>query len=763
MTIQMSPESIRAVGDNETGAATVDRVGPQEGPDDGVPLRVLGVAMIVDHRFSGARMLARYPTRPPLTHEFKTTPSKVVAAGYGPSKNNPRPIDDCVDDDHRYDAQKDELFFTLTPRQMAKLFRTKKALCGQPMTLRVNRTVFCCHAVLLDTADDDIDEPIGDVDDKSENASSTTAKEDKLCLFSVVVALSAPDRHGAVPFSSFWDAGNEDHLDLQRFLQEMSEATTSKGHAAKKATAARVSPTFLAIRRVHISISRYVRALAREESRCQYVSLQAESFFQIRNEYQQPSVPTPSSGGRVASSSASANTQHTNQDQTNRPSHSRQHSTTPSLEDGLSRFLKVNQNVMSIEEEQEKEQEILEQMLSAPPPRPQPEHPVGISALRYQHHGNLIRELVDIFHSLSRNDVTVKPTAASLLTGKETVIYVNKHIAIPIEPVGLDTSRTTIDPTVKPYNTLLFPNASPTDLLHTFKMSGSMTPQTLELLLLTVSPQKSLIESAMSSNLPLHTIVEMASFLVTQGVCTSSPVIRPTSRLSCLNIRRIPELALEFSEAFPSINIFQVVSFLTTSRSLAESLTILSDIDNEDGAWLRDALADHDEDSGLHAIEKSLSQTQTPEETHQWLQELEDIVYSLAIWLMSHQIVCPLQDYVVLIDETPRQRSSEKSQNDPTNNQDIKPGSELQQHQKRPSTPSSQSPSRRATPTQDVDDNLFREITNTYSLNGNLSTTAIAWQLGMDVTMLRSWAIRHPRIRLLWRVPSTSDDSDFAY
>lgn len=796
--------------------------------------RVLGVAFIVDHS-SGPRLLARYPTRPPPKHistvsAITNHSSSLVSSSSSvsrvtnrrstttdwddaissipkvvpPDDDNGDDNDDYDDDEHRYASQKDELFFTLTPRQMAKLFRTKKALCGQPMTLRVNQTVFCCHAVLLDTGDDttnannniavtndnsdDNAMPASrtDQDDNStaaagvggeaytpsdENASlsnNTATKEDKLCLFSVVVALSAPDRHGTVPFSSFWDANNDDHLDLQRFLQEISAATSHKSrNTVKKATAARVSATFLAIRRVHISISRYVRALTREESRCQYVTLQAQSFFEIRNGYQ-PSIPSSSCGGIVPSTATTSTTQNTSQDQPRRPTHSRQVSNTPSsVEDGgvLNRFLQASPYAVSVAEEQEKEQEILELMLAAPPPRLPPEHSSGITALRFKSQGNLVRELLDLFHSLARNDIASIPTPTALLTGKETVIYVNKHIAIPIEPVGLDKSRPSADPTVKPFHTLLFPHAAPADVLDTFRISGSTTPHKLEQLLLTVSSKKSLAEIAMANNLPLHTTLEIASFLVTQGICISSPVIRPTSRLSCVNIRKISESALEFSESFPSINVFQAVSFLTSSsRTLGETIAVVADIDNIDGAWLRDAVATHGENTRLRSLENPLSPTQPQEDTRHWVQRLEDVVFSIAEWLMSRQVIETLQDYVVLVDETPPEQSPSTSQNNPAFN-DGKSRSmsdeQQQQKHKRPSTPSSSSPSRRSTPTQDVDENLFREITNLYLLNGKLSATALAWQLGMDVVKIRSWAMRHPRIRLLWRVPSLNDDSVF--
>jgi hypothetical protein len=100
-----------------------DRVGDSSGTGhQDNPFRVLGVALIVDQRGAGARLVARYPTQP--------SPGAGTSTSTTPSKSE----EEFTDDD---------LFFTLTARQMAKLFRTKKSLCGQPMTLTVNGTVFC--------------------------------------------------------------------------------------------------------------------------------------------------------------------------------------------------------------------------------------------------------------------------------------------------------------------------------------------------------------------------------------------------------------------------------------------------------------------------------------------------------------------------------------------------------------------------------------------------------------------------------------------
>ena len=91
------------------------------------PFRVLGVALVVDQRGTGAKLVARYPTQPSKSHLSKAP----TDSGDGHHANSKLEMNHPDND----------LFFTLTSRQMAKLFRTKKTLCGSPMTLTINDTL----------------------------------------------------------------------------------------------------------------------------------------------------------------------------------------------------------------------------------------------------------------------------------------------------------------------------------------------------------------------------------------------------------------------------------------------------------------------------------------------------------------------------------------------------------------------------------------------------------------------------------------------
>ena len=170
--------------------------------------------------------------------------------------------------------------------------------------------------------------------------------------------------------------------------------------------------------------------------------------------------------------------------------------------------------------------------------------------------GNLARELSQTFHALSRNDVGYLPTtAASLLSGRDGIVYINRHLAVPIEAISSSRARLAHEQcappavyiprrlptisssvsggggvsnndnvplfsTVRPYHTLLFPHSSQADLLLTLRSSGNNhtnngnTPQQLQRLIMMSNPRKSLSDIALDAAVPLYTAIELATYLV---------------------------------------------------------------------------------------------------------------------------------------------------------------------------------------------------------------------------------------------------------
>eukprot|EP00536_Pseudo-nitzschia_multiseries_P015797 jgi/Psemu1/292209/fgenesh1_pg.956_\ len=917
------------------------------------PLRVLGIALIVDQKGTGARMLARYPTSQSSvkkmddeddedpdedrgngnthahTHAHTRTDFDIESDAGDDTDDD----DDDDDDEGRGDDRKrsskrdDDLFFTLTARQMAKLFRTKRSLCNQPMTLRVNKTVFCCHAVLLnehegtgggggngngsgngsgnggskpgrvhtrekapahDTESDRESKHEHEhihihkhVHESNETESNETdqPEDNELKLFSVVVALSASKhQQTALPFSSFWDAGGgDDMVDLERYIQHGAATTATKPkqnetdpatkprdgkpkdpgsdkrwkqQKKREQTAARVSSIFLAIRRVHISLVRFCRALEREEHRCGYVTQQSFALFRTRTERQKQweARSTSLKGGNASAASGNSGGGGDRGSFPRGQSHSRTNS-----------FLSVHTVVGgetsesvpvvdTVEKEQEKEQEILELMLACNPQQDQSQQSwYDSEPYRSQQgqHGNLVRDLVAVFHSLSRNDQEYPPTPSSLLCERDAVVYVNNHFAIPIDAAGLNGTMhhssspafgsalqnnqsmlhhiAQNGPIVLPYYTLLFPHASPSEMLQTFRASGSAPPQQLEHLLLTVNPQKPLAQIAIDANLPMHTTMQIASFLVGHGACITSPVVTSRSRLTCLgsdSMQRIRELALEFSQAFPGVNLFGVVSYLTTcSRHLGDAMAVLVDTDNDEGAWLREALlaspkyrfynrnrlhGGTDGDSGgaandaaaANLIQESIRngthqalfrdekesyvhsptlrpKASTPDplyapppiSVHEWLKDLEDLLYAIAVWLLSRGVLVQLQEYMVAVEAPePAPSSSRVVQAmdlDESNSSLILPpiGADHPCSARIRSGSGASIPiSTSSSSKNDVDEDLFKELMDMGYLNGDISIMALSWRLAIDSRKLRHWGLRQKRVRVISRVPSSGDD-----
>ena len=130
---------------------------------DDSPFRVLGIALVAEEVGKGARLVFRYPAvAPPLA---ETGGAGVGGVGGIGTDRNPTPGSEQPQQDPAHNtntktgasqpAREDDddgsadLFFSLPDRTVAKLFRPKPALCGQPMTLSVGGTVFCCRAIEL--------------------------------------------------------------------------------------------------------------------------------------------------------------------------------------------------------------------------------------------------------------------------------------------------------------------------------------------------------------------------------------------------------------------------------------------------------------------------------------------------------------------------------------------------------------------------------------------------------------------------------------
>ena len=777
------------------------------------PFRVLGIALVIDQLGREPKLAFRYPT----SLDSGTSPSEKNATGTYSSSAVPGVHSSSPHTSSG--SSSEELFFTLPSRQMAKLFRPKHSLCGQPMTLSVGGVVFCFRAVLMGELESSNNN--NTADNSSLGAASLTTQStnnnnnsntDQLVLFSVIVALAPQVDIASIPISGGYEGNNEDtpashnpslHRRFSSPSRSDSEVGSQAGSHMVEGEAHQASSFLAAIRRVQVSLARLCRVLEREERRCRYISMQSNHFFKIRAdlskkwEHEKVTVVAAGTSSKLppaAGNSPKADFSSKGPPTDRKKHHRRGNSFSQALLTGAvvgsdvtkERILLKKDSNQSLDNQQDREQEVLEHILaSAPHHQPLDEdmdnkYRCG-SNTADRHHGNLARELVQVFHALSRNDHNFPPSPA-VLSGRDSVVYINRHIAVAIEAVSLPKTflpESLGNAILRPYHTLIFPNLTPSELLQALQSSGFTAP--LQQLLLMVRPSKPLTDIAVDANLPLSVTMELANYLVSHGACVASAVLTRSSRLACKRVDRIQELALDFSQTFDNwtVNLFVVVSFLTRDGwTLGESMMALKTEDDPVAASLRSAILvsifqegdtddyvyveDNDDSVAVNSSDFGSGpsdhdvQPQQKLRHHPRSEELEEILYSMAIWLCSHQVLGHLHDYLVLPrnNNTP---SAGATQGGRPGAPSGLPGTDAVEGKEEDSKSNPD-----AVPGYDelsgLDDTLLRELQECDCLNGNVSTVAIAWRFGLDEEKLKSWAIRHDKLRLVSRLPAVGDD-----
>jgi hypothetical protein len=708
------------------------------------PYKILGIVLVVDEIGHGARMAVRYPC------------SGTAAAAHTTTNN-------------------DDLFYTLSHRQMAKLFRPKPALCNQPMTLSVGGTVFCCCAALIDT-DDGVESAPDNSDDRQQQQqqqSSGQQQQQQLSLFSVVVAL----------------ASCSSTLSVCGWTNDNNEASAS----------------FRSIRRVHVSLARLCRVLEREERRCAYVSAQAKLFQKIRHDVHKQRVAAASSSTKGgASSPVATNIKSTTAVATQRQRLGASFSNNMTIikaDDSdrrpLTRSIHQQTNATSssseeLQDEQE-EQEILEVILAssssnnkntipqtatsdetttsnalpeAPTPHCDlPPVPSQLPAITTAvHQGNLARELVAVYHALARNDHELPPSPSDLLTGLGGIVYINRHVAVAIEALTDNTTSNENNETTtvkkdndlqllaRPYHTLLFPQASPSQLLESLTASGAAAPRRLQQFLCVMNPQHSLQDIAANASLSLQTATEIATYLARQGACVSSPVVSRTSRLGCQSLQRAHDNALAFAQLFgPRANVMALVSFLCQHETLGQAMTALTT--EEDAMWLRErlqvplfrntsttlespTLLNNKVVDGVAYAEMNPAALAENEELRR-VEALEELLYNMAVWLCARNVLSHSLEFLVLVDHKQTTTTADVSR-------------------RRNSSASDKGEKKADGCTSD--ESIFNELIEAGCLEGTVALKTCGWKLGMDYQKLRSFALRHERIRIVTRVAVEGDE-----
>jgi hypothetical protein len=194
-------------------------------------------------------------------------------------------------------------------------------------------------------------------------------------------------------------------------------------------------------------------------------------------------------------------------------------------------------------------------------------------------HGNLARELANVFHCLSSppsSSAGDSPSSHRSTTANGGVVYVNRHIAVAIDSIHDDSSSRIARQRaaeqqqcrVRPHQTLLFPASSASEVLEgltdetqqggsnsemtTTTTSCRSTSQSLRRILPHLQPRRSLHEIAWDAGLPLDRVLDAADRLVLSGTCVASTPVLPGNRYACADgvVGRMATMALPFWQAF---------------------------------------------------------------------------------------------------------------------------------------------------------------------------------------------------------------------
>jgi hypothetical protein len=598
------------------------------------------------------------------------------------------------------------------------------------MTLSIGGTIFCCRSVLLNQFQS-TEENSPSVQ-SSQNGVNSTECLVHLVMFSVIVAL--------LPIEGSLEQKKSAQKDGSQLLEHVGDEKTKEFR----------SQNFPVIRRIHLSLSRLCAVLEREELRCLYMSRQVSMLLEVGAlvSVQNKMVTTDECGDK-------------------------------------------KQNVKFDEPEK------VELMITAKPPK---SLKLDISSeddaskrrmyRRYAIplHGNLASELVDVYFALARNDVVLRSSSSSLLTGRDGIIYINLHIAVNIEAaskrqseehifapelmLGRDTAIT-----LRPYHTILFPNVSANELLCNLSPTiscpdGDLSQRSLHKVLLVCDPFKSLLDISLETALPLSTVIGVAASLVDSGACVPVPVINSLSRFACQNgaIATMSSLKLDFSQQFSHIcPIHVVVAALTANRK--------PDNKNRSGEyWQKSSHVTfgevirycrlaykalfHSEDVvenevvvdlpcefkilteymvATLSVDQIVSGQNHKDDLVVSFQSVEGLLISMTTWLRSHSVIIEVKEYYVAIGHT----------NKTTDRNDVNP------------TTIEKGEIRSSPYAYEDMDAILRECISKNYLDGDLSSQALAWKLGISARRMeafRDYGVREHKLHVVTRIPYMSDD-----
>jgi len=438
---------------------------------------------------------------------------------------------------------------------------------------------------------------------------------------------------------------------------------------AVDSTQSRSDAAFLTITKIHRNLARLCLVLKREEIRCNYVSRQCDMLLQIKKEYElrvgpecsgsnDSSVPNnnkTSTTGDIGSKKGDIIPPTSPKGNNNITNNSKEQKKTKVISDDDDHD-KTNQ--MTQEQRREYVQDLIENLLAASPPTDIADDDNDVDGdIKLQ--GNLARELANVFHFISSSTTT--NTSNNLR--REGVVYVNRHVAVPLEPID-QLSKTQNQYSIEPHQTLLFPTQSASEVLNgliddgmnDMSASSSSISQTLCRLLPNIQPRKSLTDIAWDSSVSLTHAMNAAAWLISSGICIAATPILRKNRYKCVDgiVQKMAKLALPFWQTFGirsqqyqfywggsvaagAPHIFVVVSSLTSKRkdglSISASPTLGEAFDLLIGRQAADS-SPHLKRHNSRASSSSLGSLRQGED-----ETAEQILYSMAVWLIANRVI----------------------------------------------------------------------------------------------------------------------------
>ena len=116
-------------------------------------LGVLGIGLIMEEVGKGARLVFRYPASPPPFFSISRGGQQDTKNNKSNTHTSTKNKKDIGEGDSTTDSGSSDsidLFFDLPARVLSKLFRPKRPLCGQPLTLvSFHLSVMCAYDMLI--------------------------------------------------------------------------------------------------------------------------------------------------------------------------------------------------------------------------------------------------------------------------------------------------------------------------------------------------------------------------------------------------------------------------------------------------------------------------------------------------------------------------------------------------------------------------------------------------------------------------------------